>query len=625
MKYYSLVKINLILSLVILLAGASCTKSKIKWNLVLHQHGQPDRILTELPNNIDKPFSFQSDENGINIRFSLQPDTQYAVFRAEAISLNDSARLYFSLRANYQSNVTPYNFNGEVKTSEVYRQSPHDVNAWISRGIALQAVPIIALKTASGFSVAVNGAPAFYNNFTSQSFSTNQKFADLSSGDNGQTPGLKPDTTQSINTGYNTDKTQIMAPGKVLAYYHKVTKTKAHIFEGIIFKSEATELNGLRKDVNHLAAVHFSNGKYTDYFGSMAFTTAFMNLRVNETGKSNLWVVPAVEYSNTQYCRDAFWISTMLDKTSAAECLKNELQEVNSYAEYPLITILWAYRSFCEGYPPATEKIKPYLDEIESRAKNNWFFSYTEKDGRLDFQYWGDVIAFEKDDVVTYNQGLFALALRAAQEMGLEVKSDPDKALANYRSMFNKALGFYPISLKKNTILGPDPVVPDLLSQVYFGSKMLDSSTIREHFNRMVNKSKTPYGFKIVSMPDGTYLPSEMYDVKNYVSQINREPYPDGTYFRGGSYFLYDNLMLINAYLHGIKEAHKELIWRVSLDFKISATTFECLNTKTGEPWKPNMGWNVAVYSIWRELASRGKADLTLFEEIDKITGNKNR
>jgi hypothetical protein len=94
---------------------------------------------------------------------------------------------------------------------------------------------------------------------------------------------------------------------------------------------------------------------------------------------------------------------------------------------------------------------------------------------------------------------------------------------------------------------------------------------------------------------------------------------PDGQYFKGGSYFLYDNLFLIDAYLHGIKEAEEELIWRISLDFKIGATTYECLNTITGEPWKPNMGWNVAVYSIWRQLVDDGIADMKLFNKIDSI------
>ena len=616
-----LVYIQILYLILLLTSCLTRSNDRLTWSLILKQPGKADIELVQLP-DLNKTFSFKKSVDGINIHFSLEPKTGYTVFKAIASSESINTKMFFTLRCNYDSLCIPYNFNGEVKSSEIYRQSPHDVNAWIVKDIAEQAIPVVAIKADSFFYVALNGSPALYNNFTSQAFYPEKQTMELSSGDNGETPGLKPDTTNHLQLEYNTDKTQVMAPGKIKAYYHPVSKNTTHIFEGILFKSKTTNLNGLRKDVNQLAATHFSGGKYTDYFGALSFTTAYMNLRTNETGKSKYWVVPSVEYANTQYCRDAFWISTMLPSGFSSECLKNELHTVNTYAEYPLIAVIWAYRAYKEGKDVDMEKVQKYLNAIETRVRNNWFYSYTEKDGRLDFQYWGDVIAFDKDDVVTYNQGLLALVLTAAKEMGLQVKSDPEKAFQQYKGLFNTKLGFYPVSRKKNTILGPDPLVPDLLAQLYFNRKMLEDSTVVLHYNRLVNHSKTNFGYKVVSLPNGDYLPSAMYDVKNYISQVNRENMPDGRYFKGGSFFLFDNLFLICAYLHGIKEAEKELIWRVSLDFKIGATTYECLNTKTGEPWKPNMGWNVAIYSFWRKLVDDGKADRKLFDTIDNIVNN---
>ncbi len=592
------------------------------WSLVLKQPDKDDIEITKLPVDLSKPFSFQKDVDGIAVDFTLEPKENYTVFKASAKKDSGEAEVYFALHCDY-TNEIPYNFNGQVDSSEIYRQSPHDVNAWITEKIAKQAVPVIALKSDSAFIVALNGSPALYNNFTSQGFYVRQKFLELSSGDDGKTPGLKPDTVKQLDIDYNTEKTQVMAPGKILPYYHPIGSNKSHAFEGILFESKTDNLNGLRKDINQLAAQHFSNGIYKDYFGALSFTTAYMNLRVNDTGKSKYWVVPSVEYSNTQYGRDAFWISTMLTPDYAAECMKSELSVVNQYAEYPLFAIIWAYRSAKENGDVDMTNVQAYVDSVELRVRNNYFHSYLESDGRLDFQYWGDVIAFEKDDVITYNQGLFALAIAAAKEMGATLKSDPDQALVNYQKMFNTELGFYPISKKKNMILGPDPLVPDLLSQIYFGKQMLATKTIEQHYGKMVSGSKTKYGFKTVCMPNGDYLPAALYDIKGYTSQMNRETIPDGGYFRGGSFFLYDNLFLIDAYLHGIKEAEDELIWRTSLDFEIGNTTYECLNTKTGEPWKPNMGWNVAIYSIWRKLVDEGKADAKLFERIDKLSETK--
>jgi hypothetical protein len=312
----------------------------------------------------------------------------------------------------------------------------------------------------------------------------------------------------------------------------------------------------------------------------------------------------------------------MLAPAYSAECIKNELQTVNNYAEYPLFSIIWAYRALKNKNEVDLARVQAYVDAVEARARHNYFYSFLASDGRLDFQYWGDVIAFDKDDVLTYNQGLFALAMAAAKEMGLRIKSDPDKALLNYKQTFNTKLGFYPVSKKKNNILGPDPLAPDLIAQIYFGRKLLDDTTVKQHYDKLIHNSKTKYGIKVYSMPNGDFLPNEMYDVANYQSQANREKMPDGRYLKGGSYFLYDDLFLIDAYLHGIKEAEDELIWRTSLDFAIGSTTYECLNTVTGEPWKPNMGWNVAIYSFWRKLMDEGRADDKLFKKIDSIVVN---
>jgi hypothetical protein len=588
------------------------------WILILKQEGKKDLEICRLPGDIKEPFVFDKDLHGVHVKFTLDPSKAYTVFKATA-STAGRASVFFSLEKHYTREV-PYNFSGEVKTPEIFRQSPHDVNAWITDKIAKQAIPVVALKSDSGFLVALNGSPALYENYTSQVFYTNDKIIALSSGDNGETPGIHPDSVNQLALDYNTEKGQIMAPGKIRSYYHPISPGQPHVFEGLLFTTRAKTLNGVRKDINQYAAMHFSGGTYKDYFGALAFTTAYMNLRVNETGNSRYWVVPSVEYSNTQYCRDAFWISMMLPPEFSTESLKNELAVVNNYAEYPLFAIIWAHRSYQETRKVDLLKVQKYVDAIEARSRNSWYYSFLKSDGRLDFQYWCDAIAFEKDDVITYNQGLFALAISAAREMGLSTKTNPEKALDNYRSMYNSELGFYPVSEKKNNILAPDPLVPDLLSQIYFNKKILPDERIKLHYNAMIGRSKTRFGFKTLCLPDGAYLPSSEYDVKGYTSQTNRDKTPDGEYARGGSFFLYDNLFLIDAYLHGIKEAEDQLIWRVSMDFQIGNTTYECLNTKTGNPWKPNMGWNVAIYSIWRKLVDEGNASPKLFENINKIS-----
>jgi hypothetical protein len=594
-------------------------ESRQSWSLMLNL---PDKSVVEvvkLPEDLSEPFSVEKSVNDFDVKFALTPKKGYTAFKATVTSVKSDAKCFLSLRSTY-SNGKPWNFNGEVTKSDTYRQSPHDVNAWIVTDIAEQAVPMVVLKKDSSFLVAVSNSPAYFNNFTSQQFNLEAKTVDLCSGDNGG--GTQPDSSKLKNLNYNTEKTQIFTPGKVLAYYQNATNGKPHVFEGIIFTCQAQNLNGLRQSVNKNVADYFSNGKYTDYFGSLAFTTAYMNLRVNETGKSNFWVIPSVEYANTQYCRDAFWISTMLSPEMEAQCLKSELDSVNHYAEYPLFTVIWAYRNKMKGMDVDMAKVQKYVDAIEKHVKDGYFHSYDENDGRLDFQFWGDMVAFEKSDIITYNQGLFALQQICAEKMGLKTKTTSELAIRNYKGMFLPQQGFFPLSKLKTNILGPDPLVPDFLAQMLLGKPLLDKSQVQQHFEKIKNNSKTPFGYKIYCAPDGSYLPYSAFDIANYISQVHKDSLPDGRYHQGGSWTLYDMLFLMDAYMHGVDGAKQELVWRACIDFKIGGTTYECINTKTGEPWKPNMGWNVAIYAFMRQLIDAGKMDKEVLEAIDKTICN---
>jgi hypothetical protein len=438
----------------------------------------------------------------------------------------------------------------------------------------------------------------------------------LSSGDNGQTPGMKPETAPKLN--YNAEKGQIFTPGTVNSYYHKITEEKTHVFDGILVRSKAVDLKILRKDIVMAISSIYSEGKYVDYMGALAFAVPYMNLRKNDSKKSDIWVVPSVEYANIQYCRDAFWITTMVNDSISAQCLKNELDSVNHYAEYPLYIPIWAYRTMKKGGDVDLNKVQKYVDVIETHTKDGFYYSYDKNDGRKDFQYWNDMIAFDTTDVITYNQGLLAVALLSAKALGLQLKTNPTLAVENYKGLFNKELGFFPISKKKNTILTPDPLVGDLLAYVYLGEHLLDKQMVESQFKAISKLSKTEYGYKIVAAKDGSFLKAEDYDWRDYKSQVNVDNLSNGKYQKGGSWTLYDMLFLLDCFSHQIEGAEDELIWRASLDFKIGATSYECINTATGEPWKPNMGWNSAIYSLWCNITDNTSKN-KLFEAINSI------
>ncbi len=528
----------------------------------------------------------------------------------------ETKNCFVILRTSYKDQE-PYNFDGPVKHDEIYRQSPHDLDAWIVTEIAMQGVPLAALYKDDVFHVAVSGSPALYQNSCSQAFDLTDKQLSICSGDNGQSPGLRLSGTTNAGENYNKDAGQIFSPGKIIECYHACDSQNAHNFEVILFNLEGNKLSILRRGVNQYVARHFSHNPNVGQFGALAFTTAWMNLRKNESLKSDYWVVPAVEYANAQYNRDAFWISMMLDPKMDAQALTSELAVLNHYAEYPLLAIIWAFRNQRMGCAQEPSRVQAYLDLVTEHVIDGEYHSYTSGDGRFDFQYWADLIAFEPDDVVVYNQGLLALALMTAKEMGLRLMVDPALARQRYQELYNAA-GYFPISKKKSHLVGPDPLVGDLLAQLLFGKSLLKKEQVNSHFDLLNKVALTSYGYRNVTRIDGSFATSADYDIPGYVAQANRSQHQDGAYVRGGSWFLYDNIFLLDACLHGIPSAAQLLVWRIKIELDQYGTTFEYLNTLTGEPHKANMGWNIAIYALIRYFVAEGRLSRSLLDQIEK-------
>lgn len=379
---------------------------------------------------------------------------------------------FLGLRVKLPNGAVAWNFDGPVERAEIFRQSPHDPDAWIVRGIARQAVPMIAWQVDGRFHVILDGSPCLYANGCSQRFDPAEGLLELRSGDDGETPGLAPSLADVMDLRTNADEGQRFTPGRVIPVFHAA----GHVFEAVAFTVEGTDLRVLRRAVNLRVAQAFAPETERGAFGAYAFTTAWMNVRVNDTGRSMHWVVPQIAYFNRQYNRDAFWISMMLPPELSRDCLMHELARMDPQAEYPLMTVLWTLRLRREGVelPEAGLKgLREAFDLILSRGAEGWYHSQNPDSKRLDFQYWADVMAFDPADSVTYNQGLFALALLAGEEFGFAVPEGlRERAEANARGLFREEDGFYPQSRMKTGVTGVDMMVPDLLSHLLFGEPL---------------------------------------------------------------------------------------------------------------------------------------------------------
>jgi len=574
-----------------LVLGVSASQGAVSWRFAFNDDTGRQVDLGALNPAGPFPERLSWSQGGTRVGVTIERADDQLRFTMNASAAAAEPRGYLSLVGQGEA-AALFSYARDESQEICYRQSPHNPATNPTR-MAKQDLPMIGFREPGETLIAVSDSPVFSDNYTTQWFRPAEKTAVLSSGDNGSLAG-------SAGTRV-----------KLGAYYHDLAVKGGHTFRGIIFSSRAQGMVEIRRDV--LTAIARRWGAAHDRFGITAFATNYMLLRRNETGQSPAWVVPGIAYCNKQYSRDAFWQSMALPNEWAAQCYQNEQVAQSPGAERPLFLLIWAWRTKQEGGAIDRTALQATLDYIESHAREGRFYS-SERPDRKDFQSWFDTVAFEPDDVLTYNQGLLAVALAAAEKLGLHPRTAPALASQRYREMFNAAGGYFPVSAQKN-LVAVDALVGDALAQVMLGHTLLPDELVARHFKKVVGVAKTPYGYKVVCQPDGAYARQEDYNAKDFPIK----PTVAGNYQYGGSWFLYDMLFLTSAYLHRVPGAREELLWRAPLDFRLSGTYCEYINTATGEPTKLNQGWNAGIYGIWMRLIQAGLADDAIFRAIDQL------
>ena len=213
-----------------------------------------------------------------------------------------------------------------------------------------------------------------------------------------------------------------------------------------------------------------------------------------------------------------------------------------------------------------------------------------------------------------YSQGLCVCALEAAKRLGYDIGDRKEKALARYHALFNGE--YIPMSQKKQ-FLAVDVSVGEVLYWMLFNELFIDGEMFEKTYRKICDgPSRTPYGIKIVSAPDGSYLPLEAYGLNGYVHE-GFNTIDLGRYANGGSYHVYEMLFHIAAHLHGIADAEKNLTDRLMIDLDYDGATHEYMHTLKGIGVKANQGWNASIYAIWAEVMKRGLATSAYFDAAD--------
>lgn len=608
-------KINIYVCL--LMASRVFLTAQTDWSLFLEQPGAQPLFIRSVSFTGENKIEFTESKENFEVTFNAEKKGFYWYYSAQVKSLSGNQACYLSFSKKFRENKLPYGFFGEVQNSNIYRQSPHEPKDHRFKDLPLQAIPMVAVRSDEGLEILLNNTPAVFDNYTTQTYDLENREIKLSSGDNGFKFAQGAFQLNADNVGRREKGLYRIEP-----HYFTVNPSQTHRMDGLFVQTRGNDVGSLREAVNMAIAMHWSNGTTKGLFGSTFFSTAYMCLRANETNRSKYWVVPAIGYSNKQYTRDAFWISMVLPAEYSGHCYENEASKTDGFegAERQLFTLVWAYRNVLNGYKVDTVKLQKILTIIERQSKNGYYSGYSKNAGVEGcFQGQADQIAYEKDDAIANNQGLFVTALMCAEKMGLTTTVPVEQARRNYENLFRQEIGGFSMSRLKNSQLAADALMGDLLAQVYLGKALLPSAKVLTHYETMKRVAKTEYGFKNLCNVDGSYLKQEQYDSPSFKSAITKVN--DGEYMCGGSWYLYDMLLLMDAYLHGAKDAEDLMIWRTKLEFELGGSAHEFINTASGKATQPNYGWNAGVYALWSELVKQGRAPHRFLDEIDN---NKN-
>ena len=561
----------------------------MNYSYILHTP-EKNIVITDRVNPFEE-IGMTVEKEGFSVSFTSEMKNGYRLVEAK-VSSAEEKEIYFSFAGNGDAKL--FSFGGPVMNERIFRQSPHDVTRYhfkMQRG----AIPMVAAVCGEETEIFVSDNPSYFENATTQHIIPEENRFYLSSGDKGGAP--------------NFPESDHFAP-----IYHPIGGEKTHTFRFVAFKAPVCTLKTIRREVFRMIEKVWGKGS-DSYYRAACFAGNYMHIRKNETGLSEKWVVAGIEYANTQYFRDSFYQTMILDDDTAEQCYRALDYEFKD-AENPMVYLIWSYRIAKSGKPfnqkRADQAFQAVMACMEKFKADGAYYPNCREDGS--FRNWFDICCYEFDDVDAYNQGLLVCALESAKRLGYDIGDRKEKALARYLSLFNGE--YIPMSEKKQ-FLALDITVGEVLYYMLFDELFIPNEMVEKTYRRIVDgDAKTPYGLKIVSAPDGTYLPLEAFGLNGYVHEAFNT-IETGRYANGGSYHVYEMLFHIAAYLHGIPDAEKNLTERLMIDLNFDGATHEYMHTIKGVGVKANQGWNAAIYAIWDELIRRGKATDAFFRAAD--------
>jgi hypothetical protein len=340
-----------------------------------------------------------------------------------------------------------------------------------------------------------------------------------------------------------------------------------------------------------------------------------------ETARANVrpdgWVVPSQAYADESYLRDAYWTLPALgDAGLAARTFERFAAAQGSDGRLP--TSLWAGVGDANhvrddessalfilmGFDLARDGRPPDFAPLARAA--GFLLGQLDAEGGYSTGpgpegWWLDTLSLARPDVVAYTQGVVAVALRAAAELGAGVPLAALRATEDaYRGLYRPQLKTLTLSWETG-LRDVSSLVGDALSWRYFGRPLLPAEHVADTlagFRRVSFRDGAFLGFRVVSQLDGGFMPLSWFEPVH-------ENVP-GQYHNGASWLLYDALALDTAARHGIPGAAEDLAARLRAEVRSEWALHEYLVTDPtsrhfgGVPaaWRTGYAWNAYVGTL---------------------------
>jgi hypothetical protein len=320
--------------------------------------------------------------------------------------------------------------------------------------------------------------------------------------------------------------------------------------------------------------------------------------------------VPSINYAPDMYNRDSFWSIVSVNDKELNETVWKKWGGTQD-KRGAIGTIITPYMESIEkkGNEATCEwiwwglinkrRFNSNLDTL--RLRKALEFCYQEfdpdKDGIVSAHFslsQNDVVYYkEKMSNLAVNQGVYAITLMAAKELGFDIEQKYiDKTVQEYRKFYDKEKGYIVSDKKFPYVISLTDLMPEFVSLWLWNKPLLDDEMVINTLNKVpVINDCSPIIFHVTDTffteENKPFLPEQMW--------------PNGQYYNGGSWMRNEICAYVAGKKHGWEQANERIEKRMLAEINLNYNepfSHEIIPTDLSQPncWWPSarvFSWNV--------------------------------